>query len=197
MIQTDKTKPTLLLASQSPRRRELLALAGLSFEVSPSQCEEDIDDAVPVADRARVLAVRKASDVSAGQPGAVVIGADTLVACDDLVMGKPRDREQAIRMLQQLSGRTHQVYTGVAFASGGRIRSFTAVTDVTFCALTQEEILAYVDDSAASWRDKAGGYGIQEPFGVRNIEKIRGDYYNVMGLPVSMLLRELERFLNG
>lgn len=196
MIQTNKTQPALLLASQSPRRRELLALAGLSFEVSVSQCDEAIDDAVPIADRARVLAVRKAADVAAGHSEAVVIGADTLVACDGVVMGKPKSREQAIDMLRHLSGRTHQVYTGVAFACGSRTASFTAVTDVTFCELAQEELLAYVDAPEASWRDKAGGYGIQEPFGVRNIEKIRGDYYNVMGLPVSLLLRELERFLN-
>jgi septum formation protein len=185
----------LVLASASPRRKELLALLGLDFEVVPSAYEEVLPEVHPdPAALAVHLAGEKARDVARGRPDAAVIGADTVVALEGRIYGKPEDRADAARMVRELSGRTHQVITGVAVASGpgeASLRSFAVTTDVTFRALEDAEIAAYVATDEPL--DKAGGYAIQG-YGALLISGIRGDYPNVVGLPLAPLalcLREL------
>jgi nucleoside triphosphate pyrophosphatase len=180
---------TLILASASPRRKELLGLLGLSFEVVPSAYEEVMPELHPdPAALAVHLATEKARDVSAKQPDAVVLGADTIVALRTRLYGKPRDEADAARMLRELSGQTHQVITGVALIQAApghpEVRSFSSCTDVTFRALDEAEIEAYVATGEPA--DKAGAYAIQG-YGGLLIEGIRGDYPNVVGLPVTPL----------
>jgi septum formation protein len=196
--------PDLILASASPRRRELLALLGLPFEVVPSAYEERLPDRHPdPAALAEHLATEKALDVARSRPDAVVIGADTIVALGDRVYGKPAGAAGAERMLWELSGKTHVVVTGVALAGGQRakgrgqrvagheIHAFSVTTEVTFRALEEAEIRAYA--ATGEPMDKAGAYAIQG-YGALLIEGIRGDYPNVVGLPLAPLalaLREL------
>lgn len=182
--------PELILASASPRRRELLGLFGLPFTVVPSQYEERLPNRHPEpAELAVHLATEKARDVAARQSNALVLGADTVVALEDRVYGKPNDTEDAVRMLRELSGRIHQVITGVAVIDTRGASHTThvlhAVTDVTFRPLSEVEIRAYV--STGEPADKAGAYAIQG-YGGLLIEGIRGDYPNVVGLPVTPLL---------
>ncbi|MBP0971059.1 MAG: septum formation protein Maf [Oscillospiraceae bacterium] len=183
--------PPLILASASPRRRELMEKIGLPFSVTVSDCDETLPEDTPADRAAELLAVRKAEAVAAAHPEALVIGADTTVIHGDTVLGKPADREDCIRMLRLLSGDTHRVQTGCALICGDRRRSFTAETLVTFYPLTDAEITAYADSDEPY--DKAGAYGIQGIGGLL-IEGIRGDYYNVVGLPVARLARELRKF---
>jgi septum formation protein len=188
------SKP-LILASASPRRRELLALLGLPFEVQPSSFEEPSPETHPnPAAFAISLALGKAEEVAARNPGRLVIGADTLVVLGTQLLAKPSDPEDAARMIRALSGHTHQVITGVALVRRGDAeveRSFHAATDVTFRRLEEREIRTYV--ATGEPMDKAGAYGIQG-HGALLIEGIGGDYPNVVGLPVAPLalaLREL------
>ncbi len=155
----------------------------------PSGDAEDCTETEPAA-LVQALAERKARDVLPAAPeDALVIGADTVVALDDVILGKPRDAEDAAAMLRALSGRTHQVYTGVCvIGKDGAADVFTECTDVTFQTLSEEEIAAYV--ASGEPMDKAGAYGIQGPF-CRHVESIRGDYCNVVGLPVAHLYRVL------
>lgn len=182
----------LVLASASPRRRELLARLGLPFVVVPSGADEDAPDGADPLDLARGLAVGKARAVWASRgPDACVLGADTVVAADDAgrrrVLGKPADPAEARAMLDLLSGATHTVYTGVALVTCGPgdrplARSAVAATRVAFRALTEAELDAYLLTDEP-W-DKAGGYGVQ---GLASafVESMEGDYYNVMGLPLT------------
>ena len=183
----------LILASASPRRKELLALLQVPFTVVRSSYEE------PPADGSRsprawalYLAQRKAEEVAGRCPGAVVIGADTVVALGGRVYGKPRDPEDAARMLQELSGRTHYVYTGVAVLDGRStprsLHRLAVGTSVAFRALEEAEIRAYV--ATGEPMDKAGAYGIQG-YGATIVERIDGDYYAVMGLPLVTVVRLL------
>lgn len=183
--------PAIILASASPRRRELLALLGHPYEVIPSRYEELLPETYPDPGALAVhLAQEKARDVAREHPDALVIGADTVVALGTRVYGKPADRHDAARMLRELSGKTHQVITGVALLSGAA-RTFSAITDVTFRELQEPEIAAYVETGEPM--DKAGAYAIQG-YGGLLISGIRGDYPNVVGLPLMPLalhLREL------
>ncbi|MBQ5335083.1 MAG: septum formation inhibitor Maf [Oscillospiraceae bacterium] len=181
----------LILASASPRRKELLGRLGVPFEVIVSDCDESLPDGIPADQAAELLAVRKAAAVAEEHPDAVVIGADTTVILDDLILGKPRDRAECCEMLRMLSGRQHKVVTGVAVFWDGRSASFSDETLVQFYPLTEAEISAYADTDEPY--DKAGAYGIQGQGGLL-VAGISGDYPNVVGLPVSRLVRQLRAF---
>ncbi len=172
----------VILASGSPRRRELLAYIVSAFEIIPSGIEE-IATGTPTQ-QVEQLAADKAADIAQRYPDAVVIGADTLVAVDELVLGKPTDEAEAAAMLKQLSGRTHTVYTGVAVISAGKTHSLVEATQVTFCRMTDEEIRDYI--ATGEPMDKAGAYGIQG-YGGKYITGIEGCFFNVMGLPLNRL----------
>lgn len=180
-----------ILASQSPRRRRLLEQIGMSFEVSVSDVSEEVSDDIAPADAAEMLALRKAEDVARRHPQALTLGADTIVVVDEDVLGKPRDASEAASMLERLSGRSHTVYTGIALVhpeSGRRVYASEA-TNVTFGPMDSDEIAAYV--ASGSPMDKAGAYGIQDDRGSLFIERIEGDYYNVVGLPLYRMYRIL------
>ena len=180
----------LILASQSPRRRELLGLITDRFLVRPTGCDESFVCADP-AEHARQLALRKCAAAVAAQPlnpDDAVIAADTVVFLDGVLLEKPRTTHEACAMLRRLSGKTHVVCTGVAVAFGGQTRSFVQQTRVTFRTLSDDLIARYV--ATGEPMDKAGAYGIQGR-GALLVEGIEGDYFNVVGLPVSALYRLL------
>ena len=181
--------PRVILASASPRRRDLLTLVGVPHDVRPA----DIDEAylpgeLPPAHAER-LAREKANVIAASAPEAVTIGSDTIVVIDGQVLGKPRDRAQAHAMLRQLSGRAHEVMTGVAACWHGRTVSGVERVRVEFRPLTDAEIEAYIDTGEPM--DKAGAYGIQG-YGATIVSRVDGDYFAVMGLPLNRLMRQLE-----
>lgn len=180
----------IILASQSPRRKEILQQVGIEFECFPSDREEICSTNVP-CDMVVELALLKAMDVAEKIAGEfeLVIGADTVVACDDKILGKPADREDAVKMLSMIQGRKHQVYTGVALIFKNEKHTFYKKTDVYVCKMTEDEINAYI--STGEPMDKAGAYGIQGRF-ASYIEKIEGDYYNVVGLPVSAIVQSIK-----
>ncbi len=179
----------LILASSSPRRKELLAQLGFSFEVIPSAAEEIHDHDMPPAELCETNAGIKAADVARLHPDATVIGADTLVFIDDKALGKPRDCDEARDMLRQLSGRTHSVCTGVALVRHGHpTRSFHEITRVTFRDLSEEQISNYL--SLVHVLDKAGAYAIQD-HGDLIVKGFEGSFENVMGLPIERLRQEL------
>ena len=181
----------IILASASPRRKELLSTAGLEFTVKVADVEEIIPENATPYEVVKSLALQKAQAVAKDNPDSVVIGSDTVVALDGVILGKPKDEEDAVRMLTALSGRSHTVYTGVALIHGEIIRNFCEATEVKFYPLTEEEICSYV--ATKEPMDKAGAYGIQGK-GCVLVEKIIGDYFNVVGLPVSKVCRELRDF---
>jgi septum formation protein len=179
----------VILASSSPRRRELLERAGLVFEIVPSPAEEVHDASMRPEELCELNASIKAAEVAARRPDAVVIGADTLVFIDGQPLGKPADMGEARAMLRQLAGRVHQVCTGVCvmFPDGSR-KCFHGLTNVTFLPLNEGEIDAYF--ALVNPLDKAGAYGIQES-GERIVAGIEGDFDNVMGLPVNKVMAAL------
>ena len=184
-------KYKVILASNSPRRKELLAGLGVDYEV---RTLPDVDESYPEtlqgADIPLYIAKEKADAyVAMMQPGELMITADTIVWLDGKVLGKPRDREDALQMLRTMSGRTHEVFTGVCITTTDWQRSFTAQTEVRFATLSEEEIAYYVGNFQPM--DKAGAYGVQEWIGFIGVENISGSYYNIMGLPVQKLYREL------
>ena len=183
----------IVLASGSPRRRQLLEQIGLTgFRVLPSDADESLPDGIAPGKAVERLSARKGAAVAAqARPGALVIAADTVVALDGAILGKPRDRAEAEAMLTALSGRTHQVYTGVTLLQDGRRLTEHEVTAVTFRPLSPEEIAAYV--STGEPMDKAGAYGIQG-LGALLVERLEGDYFNVMGLPLCRLGEMLAQF---
>jgi septum formation protein len=180
----------LILASSSPRRKELLENLHLTFEISSSNADESFNPGTPPDVIVMDLAERKAKDVAKRYPDSFVIGADTVVVIDDQVLGKPSDEQEAREMLRLLSGTTHSVFTGVAIVNANQAVRFFEKTDVTFWELTPSEIEAYIKSGEPF--DKAGGYGIQG-FGSILVRKISGDYFNVVGLPVSKTIRELKK----
>lgn len=187
-------RPELVLASGSPRRREILTQLGLSFRVQTSQTDETVSNLSPAA-AVEQLALRKAKAVATGCDSALVIGADTVVALDGEILGKPEDEGHAARMLNRLQGRTHQVYTGIALvqvSSGKVIRELVDhnQTRVTMRVLSPQKIEWYVGTGEPL--DKAGAYGIQG-LGALLVEKIEGCYFNVVGLSVSLLDEMMER----
>ncbi|PEP62854.1 MULTISPECIES: Maf family protein [Bacillus] len=183
----------LILASGSPRRKELLELAGVPFEIVVSEIEETIGAYSSPADIVMSLALQKASAVVENHEDSVVLGADTIVTYESRILGKPKDEAEAKEILQLLSGKTHEVYTGVALISKEKTVTFYERTEVTFWELTEEEIDAYI--ATKEPLDKAGSYGIQGK-GSIFVQHIQGDYYSVVGLPIARLVRELKQFDN-
>lgn len=182
----------IILASASPRRKELMALAGIPFEARPVDADETILCCTPPEGAVMMLATRKAQLAAEHFPDDLIIGADTIVAVGKHIYGKPDTGEEAFEMLSALSGKTHQVFTGVCiYTKSGHRNAFCTRTDVTFFPLSEEEIRAYI--ATGEPMDKAGAYGIQGK-GALLVEKIDGDYYNVVGLPISRLVRELKSF---
>lgn len=180
----------MILASASPRRRELLSYILPEFDVVPSGIDETA--AGSPAKQVAKLAADKAADIAAAHPDALVIGSDTLVALGGRVLGKPADADDAYRMLRMLSGRVHRVYTGVAVVCDGHMHVAVESTRVRFARMSDEEIRDYI--ATGEPMDKAGAYGIQG-FGGKFIRGIHGDYYNVMGLPLNTLYEILKKLV--
>jgi len=182
----------IILASGSPRRRELLKFITEDFEVCPVDADETIPEHIDTAHATIFLAIMKASACAEKNPDKIVIGCDTTVILDGEIMGKPKNREHAFQMLRKLSGRKHFVSTGVSLQYGTNlVHNLTCVTQVEFYELSDEEINAYLDTGEPF--DKAGAYGIQGK-GSLLVKGIEGDYFNVVGLPVATLSRELKNF---
>ena len=188
-----KIERKLILASASPSRKMLLEQAGLDFEVVVSGVDETVPSDYTPAQTVEALAQRKGQAVQALRPEAPIIAADSVVSIDGLILGKPKDDEAAKATLRRLSGRTHELITGVCLLINGRMDLFHQVTRVTFYPLTEEEIFQYAMSEEPM--DKAGAYGVQGFF-ARYIKGLKGSYANVMGLPVSRLYQELKE-LNG
>ena len=187
-------KYKVILASNSPRRKELLGGLGIAYEV---KAMPDVDESFPtdlVSEEIPVYIAKKKVDAYKPimQSDELIITADTIVWLDGIVMGKPKDAGEACEMLRRLSGRTHQVITGVGVTPIDKQVSFSTVTDVTFDELTEEEIEYYVTHFKPM--DKAGSYGIQEWIGYVGVRSISGSYFNVVGLPIQRLYSELKRF---
>lgn len=174
--------PDIILASASPRRHQLLREARIPFRIDAPRGKEDYPASLPAHEVPQWLASRKAEACQRSHPGAWIIAADTLVLVDGEILGKPQNRDQARTMLGQLSGRAHEVITGVHLQGPREHRAFSVSTAVHFREMAMAEIDYYLD--VFSPLDKAGAYGIQEWIGLIGIERIEGDYYNVMGLPV-------------
>jgi septum formation protein len=183
--------PPLILASQSPRRAELLRRLGLEFEIRPAEIDESYVNHEMPAEHAERLAREKALRIAQEEPEALVIGSDTIVILDSDVLGKPRDEGEAVSMLMRLSGREHDVYTAVAVAHHGRCQSELERVRVRFRRLDREDCERYV--ATGEPMDKAGAYGIQG-YGSALVEEIHGDYFAVMGLPVVRTLDLIGRF---
>ncbi|MCQ2463075.1 MAG: Maf family protein [Clostridia bacterium] len=181
----------LILASASPRRRELLTLAGYEYEVCPADIDESCIDTTDPGETVKILAEQKAKAVFASHTGCVVLGSDTVVAYNGVILGKPKSRKDAVNMLRMLSGKTHTVYTGVAAVTDGKCESFVSETQVEFYRLTDSEIDAYVNSGEPM--DKAGAYGIQGK-GVVLVKSVSGDYSTVVGLPLAECARLLSKF---
>ncbi len=180
----------IILASQSPRRKQLLEWAEVPFDVIVSDTDESFSPAHSFEEAAIHIARNKALAVVEKNPHKLpILAADTIVVCNERLIGKPKDREDAISILQELSGNTHRVITAVVILRDGRETAFADTTSVTFHSLTTQQIIFYVDKYLPY--DKAGAYAIQEWIGVIGIKSIVGDFYNVMGLPVSRVVQEL------
>ena len=181
----------IILASQSPRRKQLLEWAEVEFEVQVKETDESFPGGLSFEDAAIHIARNKARAVIMNNTSQLpILAADTIVVCEDQLIGKPKDRDDAIRILQLLSGNSHRVITGVCILHAGDEILFADSTDVTFNILTDEQIGFYVDKYKPY--DKAGAYAIQEWIGVTGIRSISGDFYNVMGLPVNRVVRALQ-----
>jgi septum formation protein len=186
-------KGQLILGSKSPRRRYLLEQAGFDFTVMAKDVKEVYPPDLPVREVPGYLAKLKAAAILPDAPeGAVVIASDTIVLLNNTIYGKPVDRNDAIRILKELSGNLHEVITGVCLLSTQKVRVFSETTKVFFDALTDWEIEWYIDHYEVM--DKAGAYGIQDGIGLIGIKRIEGCYFNVMGLPVHRLYKELQEF---
>ena len=184
-------KEKIILASASPRRRELISLITTDFEIHTADVDETIEKGTSPEDAVMLLSLKKAKAVSELFYGRTVIGADTVVVCDGKILGKPENRENAKEMLRMLSGRTHQVLTGVTITDGEKTDTFFVSSDVAFLNLTEDEISSYVQSGEPD--DKAGAYAIQGK-GSLFVEKINGDYFNIVGFPVSEVNRHLKSF---
>lgn len=184
----------IILVSKSPRRRQLLEQAGFQFTIKPQDVPEDYPTEIPVEEVAPFLAQKKVrASMHELEEGSVLLGADSVVILDGEIYEKPRDRNDAQRILRELSGREHTVVTGVCLANTKQERVFSGVSRVYFDKLTNEEIDFYIDRYQPY--DKAGGYAIQEWIGLCKINKIEGTYANIMGLPVDLVYQELRHFL--
>ncbi|OCA71828.1 septum formation protein Maf [Chryseobacterium contaminans] len=180
----------LLLASQSPRRKELLSSLGFEFEVVKIDCEEIIPEHINIENAAAYLAELKADAFRSLIADEVLLTADTVVAIDQQILGKPTDETDACNMLRSLSGRTHQVYTGITIKTADKTFTETDVADVTFDEITDEEIQYYIQKYKPF--DKAGSYGIQEWLGMAKIKSLTGSFYTIMGLPTHLVYKILK-----
>lgn len=180
-----------ILASQSPRRRELLSMLGLSFTVQTADIDETMDPALSVEEAVAAVCLKKARAVGEQNPGQLIVAADTVVVVDGRRLGKPHSRDEAFSMLRLLSGREHRVLTGFCLWQDGRAETHVETTRLRFRRLTDQEIDAYV--ATGSPMDKAGAYGIQDQAAIF-VEGLDGDYYNVMGLPLCALAQCLRRW---
>jgi len=182
-----------ILASKSPRRQQLLKEAGLDFRIITQSTDESYDPTLSTQEIVTHIAVQKAKAVFSQIEGnEVVIGADTIVCLGNTIYGKPKDEEDAFRIIRELSGKVHEVMTGVCLLSKEKEHTFVETTKVFFGELTDAQIRHYIQKYQPY--DKAGAYAIQEWIGLVGIERIEGDYFNVVGLPVYRLCRELENF---
>lgn len=180
----------IILASQSPRRKQLLEWAEVEFDVVVEPTDESYPGYLTPSDVSIFIARNKAGAVHKKYPEKIIIAADTIVVLGNRIIGKPADREDAIKILEKLSGQHHKVITGVVINKNEKQITFADVTDVEFYALSLSQIEFYVDKYKPY--DKAGAYAIQEWIGVTGIKSITGDFYNVMGLPVSRVIRSIE-----
>lgn len=181
----------IILASQSPRRKQLLEAADIDFDIVVSNIEEHYPEKMPLADVPEYLAALKAAAISIKHPNAVIIAADTIVLLNNQILGKPQNAEDAVVILNKLSGKMHEVITGVVIRYQQQDFSFSSTTKVFFRPLTETQIHYYVNQYQPF--DKAGAYAIQEWIGMIGIEKIEGDYYNVMGLPIGQVVKILSQ----
>ncbi len=188
------TNYKVLLASNSPRREELLRGIDIDFEVKVlPDIDESYPDNIPSEEIAEFVAIKKAKPYAASlHEDELLLTADTIVLLEDTVLGKPANKKEAKQMLRQLSGKTHRVITGVCLTSAKKQTSFSATSDVEFGKLTDQEIEYYVE--RYSPMDKAGAYGVQEWIGYVAVKHINGSYYNIMGLPIQRVYRELIKF---
>lgn len=182
----------VILASASPRRRELLQLIFHEFDIIPTDCDESLPVGVDVKQIAQIIAQRKNDALGDVDSQTLVISCDTIVTIDGVVLGKPNDRSDAERMLRLLSNRTHQVISGVCLRYNGKTVAFSQITDVSFYELSDAEIFEYIDSNEPY--DKAGGYGIQGGASLF-VKSICGDYFNIVGLPVARLKKEIEALI--
>ncbi len=190
----------IILASQSLRRQSILTEAGISFEVVVSHAKEEYPSSLSPQEVSVFIATHKAYttqqlllEENRGDAGSVILAADTIVYAPPEILGKPKDRADAIHMLEKLSNRTHQVITGVVLLYDDNIKTFCATTEVSFLPLTTEQISYYVDNYQPY--DKSGSYGVQEWIGMVGIASIKGDYYNIMGLPISLIYPTIKLLL--
>ncbi|MBW8350202.1 Maf family protein [Bacillus sp. IITD106] len=181
----------LVLASASPRRKEILQKLNIPFTTFSPNADETQPSGLAPSEIVTTLALRKANVASEHFPQAVIIGSDTIVVCDDLILGKPKNMNEAKLMLRKLSGNIHSVYTGVVIKHDAKIETFFEKTDVEFWELTETDIQHYIKSGEPF--DKAGAYGIQGQ-GAFLVKSITGDYYSVVGLPISRLYRSLTKF---
>ena len=188
----------IILASQSPRRKQLLEWANIEFEIVVRETDEQFPPGMAVTEIPIHIARNKAAAITDSEAykkyelGTIILAADTIVVLDQQVIGKPNGKDDAIRILGRLSGRTHQVITGVVMRNDSKEQSFSVVTEVSFNTLSPDQIHYYVDNYRPY--DKAGAYAIQEWIGVIGINSINGDFYNVMGLPVNRVVKTLSEF---
>ena len=189
---------SIVLASQSPRRKQLLEWAEIDFEILTKETDESYPETLAVEDvpvyiaRNKALAVQQSDIYKRYSSGYVIVAADTIVILDGLIIGKPHNEDDAVTILTRLSGKTHKVVTGVVLMTDQKEIAFSDITDVTFHELSLDQIHHYVKHYKPL--DKAGAYAIQEWIGVTGIKSINGDFYNVMGLPVSRVVKELRNF---
>lgn len=187
---------SIVLASMSPRRKQLLEWAEIDFDILVKETDESFPKDLAVTDvpvhiaRNKALAVQQSDTYKRYESGNIIVAADTIVVLDNSIIGKPVDEEEAIRILTRLSGKTHHVITGVVMITDHEEIAFSDITEVSFHELTNEQINYYVQNYKPL--DKAGAYAIQEWIGVTGIKSIKGDFYNVMGLPVSRVVKELK-----
>ncbi|MBN1388633.1 MAG: septum formation protein Maf [Bacteroidales bacterium] len=197
MLKEELKDKDVILASRSPRRKELLSSLGISFRIVEPEVCENYPASLEREEIALYLATRKAESVIKKEEGRdsdlIVIASDTIVCLDEIILNKPASRKEAIQMLKKLSGKGHEVITAVCLAGNSGQHSFYSKTKVYFANLQDDEIEFYVDNFKPY--DKAGSYGIQEWIGCIGIEKIEGSYFNVMGLPVQKLYTELKNFI--
>lgn len=185
----------VVLASASPRRKELLSLIFNEYDIRPADCDEALPEGIKVQEAVEYLSlIKNKATVEICDENSLVISADTVVAVEGEILGKPQDKEDARRMISLLSGREHQVFTGVTLSLNGNFKTFSEKTDVVFYKLTDKEIEDYI--STDEPYDKAGAYGIQGKAGLL-VKAVNGDYYNVVGLPVARLKREIMEFIEN